>query len=438
MAAFFLSWLALGQNRIYPFRMSDTNLWSHTCAEDFRAPKLSDNLTADLIVVGGGFTGCSAALEAAGQGARVVLLEAQTIGHGGSGRNVGLVNAGLWLPPDDVMQRLGQAPGIRLNTALAAGPEMVFDLISEHQIDCEPVRNGTLHCAHSPAGLKDLEKRYAQQAERKAPVALLDAKDAFQATGSEQFFGALKDDRAGTIQPLAYAKGLARAASERGALIFENTPVQQVKQSDHWIVETASGSIKAPAMIVATNAYHTAAKGIVRAQMSPVHYFQLATKPLPDKLHDKILPNGEGCWDTGLVMTSFRKDQAGRFILGAMGLPDTLGLHKAWAHRALARLFPDLSSLDFEFFWSGRIGMSKDYLPKVLSLGNNGYSMFGFSGRGISPGTVFGQALAKAALSGNANVLPLQPITDYSDRWSALKGAWIETGARLTHALKHR
>jgi glycine/D-amino acid oxidase-like deaminating enzyme len=418
--------------------MSEKNLWSYSCAEDFQAPELAENLSADLVIVGGGFTGCAAAIEAAGQDARVVLLEAKTIGFGGSGRNVGLVNAGLWLPPDQVEQRLGQAQGQRLNAALAEGPETVFQLIERHGIACEPVRNGTLHCAHSDAGLADLGNRYNQQMARQAPVHLLDANTTAQATGSKSFFGALMDKRAGTIQPLAYVKGLARAAVDRGAAVFENSPVIAINSGDAWTVKTAKATVKASSIILATNAYHEEEREVGAAPTSTVNFFQLATRPLPEQVLETLLPNNEGCWDTGLVMTSFRKDQAGRFILGAMGLPDVLGIHKSWAQRAMARLFPVLTGQEFEFFWSGRIGMSKDYLPKIQKLGDNGFRVFGYSGRGIGPGTVFGQALAKTVLMQSETYLPTTPIQDYSNPFAAIKSHWVEFGARSIHFLGHR
>src|SRR6056297_2944921 len=151
------------------------SLWQDSAAERFTAPDLQGERSADLAIIGGGYTGLSAALSAAEQGAEVVLLEAAQVGHGGSGRNVGLVNAGLWLPPDAVGARLGEGPGEALNTTLAAAPDRVFDLIARHAIACEPQRAGTLHLAHAPSGLRDLRRRAEQAQARGAPVSLLDA-----------------------------------------------------------------------------------------------------------------------------------------------------------------------------------------------------------------------------------------------------------------------
>ncbi|OZB15990.1 MAG: oxidoreductase [Rhodobacterales bacterium 34-62-10] len=414
---------------------ADRNLWQDSAKEAFEADVFTGETSVDLCILGGGFTGCSAALTAAQSGASVLLLEAETVGHGGSGRNVGLVNAGLWLPPQAVCDALGQEQGTRLNTALAAAPQHVYDLIDAHDIACEPVRHGTLHCAHSPKGFKDLEMRFAQQKALGAPVTLLDAAAARLRTGSDKVHGALHDARAGTIQPLAYARGLARAAVQNGARIHEHSPVKTIaRQGAEWIISSPQGIVKARKILIATNAYHQPVKGADIPPTTPVHYFQLATEPLGHNIATQVLPGGEGCWDTGTVMTSFRKDQAGRVILGAMGNPDALGLHEGWARRALQRLFPQVGEVPFAHFWSGRIAMTADHVPKVMRLGDAGFAVFGYSGRGIGPGTVIGASAARALLSGDEAHLPMDAVDGYVEAFTGVKGQFYELAARLVHA----
>jgi glycine/D-amino acid oxidase-like deaminating enzyme len=415
------------------------NLWEASCAEEVPASSLTGDHAADLVVIGGGFTGCSAALEAAQAGARVIVLEAERVGHGGSGRNVGLVNAGLWLPPDQVEEKMGREAGQRLNAALAAGPAQVFDLIERHGIACEAVQAGTLHCAHAPGAAAELHERHRQQAARQAPVTLLDAPTARARLGSDRIHGALHDARAGTVQPMGYARGLARAAAGLGVQIVEGAPVTAIRRAGTgWQVEFRGGRVSAPALLMATNAYHQPTQGADLPPLTPVHFFQLATAPLSSNVAGSILPQGEGAWDTGLVMTSYRKDAAGRLILGAMGKPDAVGLHRAWARRALARLFPQAADASFDYFWSGRIGMSSDKIPKIQRLGPGALAVFGYSGRGIAPGTVLGRACARALLSGDESGLPLAPVTRHEESWTALRGLYFETGARLIHGLGAR
>ncbi len=413
------------------------SLWAESTAERVSAQRLRGDDTADLAIIGGGFTGCSAALEAAGQGADVALIEAQTIGYGGSGRNVGLVNAGLWLPPDDVCKILGPEAGEHLNRALAEAPGAVFDIINQYDIACEPKRQGTLHLAHAPSAMAQLESRYAQMEARGAPVTLLDEKEAQARTGTRQVHGALHDARAGTIQPLAYAQGLARAAQGQGARIYENTPALSAAQhGGQWVIRTASGKLRAKRLLVATNAYHEGIQNLTIPSTSRVNFFQLATEPLGDNIAKDILPGGEGCWDTGLIMSSLRRDNAGRIILGGMG--DDKGVQANWARRKLTKLFPELSAVEVTHAWAGRIAMTFDHLPRILNIGSNGLAVFGYSGRGIAPGTLFGASTARALLSGDHRGLPIAPVDYHRERLTGMKSAIFEAGARLRHMIEGR
>ena len=408
------------------------SLWADSTQEHCTWSRQEGAITVDVVVIGGGFTGVSAAYHLAESGASVALLEARTIGFGGSGRNVGLVNAGLWTQPDEVEGKLGQKAGAHLNETLAQGPALVFDLIEKNQIHCEASRHGTLHCAHSQAGLRDLEKRFEQQQKRRAPVSLLDAAETAERTGSDAFHGALFDRRAGTIQPLAYVQGLARAAAARGAQIFERSAAVAIQEDQHgWRVRTESGEIRASRLIQATNAYGTG--GASANPVIPAHFFQLATAPLPQALRQTILSGGEGCWDTALIMSSFRLDDAGRMVFGALGNLDSFGgaVHRGWAKRKLVKLFPQLEGIAFAQSWTGRIGMTSTYLPRVQRRGKTGLSFFGFSGRGISPGTLFGRAAADWALG--TDELPLALTDPQVEKNAAAKGLYYETGAALTH-----
>ena len=194
-------------------------------------------------------------------------------------------------------------------------------------------------------------------------------------------------------------------------------------------------SVTADMLIEATNAY-----GATRTRFAPLHFFQMSTDPLPDDVLRDILPGGEGCWDTALVMSSFRRDAAGRVIIGAIGSLDhpAAGLHRAWARRKLSALFPQLGDAPLHYAWSGAIANTADHLPKILRLGPRGYAAFGYSGRGIGTGTLFGRALARACLTGSEADLPLTPVDRHAERFCTLRGIWYETGALAAHALGSR
>jgi len=414
---------------------ADNILWQSLCTQHVPTTNLDGDISVDLVIVGGGFTGCSAALRAAELGLDTCLLEAEFIGHGGSGRNVGLVNAGLWTPPDEVEKKLGKGPGTILNDLLAKAPDLVFNLIEKHAIKCEPLRNGTLHCAHSPGGLRDLENRFKQQRRRKAPVALLDARQTEYRTGSSLYYGALYDARAGTIQPMAYCIGLALAAQRAGARLYTHSIAKEIsRQNDTWVVRTARGTVRARALLLATNGYHRQAAGVAAPHIVPAHYFQLATQPLTQTRLASILPGMEGCWDTATVMSSFRRDEAGRILIGAIGsLSHSASvIHQKWAVRKLAQLFPDLAGTPLEYAWHGRIAMTSDHLPRIVRLGPNALSIYGYSGRGIGPGTLFG-ACAASFLAGKGDVLPIEPVEKHMEPFSRTRMTYYEAGACLAH-----
>lgn len=419
-------------------KSGSSNLWRTTAAEAFDAPPLSSDTTVDLVIVGGGFTGASAALEAARSGAKVALLEAGTIGHGGSGRNVGLVNAGLWLPPKDVLGILGETDGKRLIKALSNGPDIVFGLIEREGIDCEPVRQGTMHLAHSAARLTNLKARFEQGALAGRSYELLEAAETANRTGTDRFAGALRDPGAGTIQPLAYCRGLARAAKTAGAHLHENSPVTAIAHDGKdWRITSGAHRVRARALLIATNAYQAHFGTPFAQKFIPVHYSQFATAPMPDSLRAKVLPNGEGCWDTALIMSSFRTDRAGRLILGGIGDAEGMGapIHAGWARRKLRQIYPELAHLPFEHHWSGRIAMTSDHVPKIVAPGPSALAVFGYSGRGICPGTVFGKVAARALLDGDDSVLPLPVLSGHDETLTGAKAAWYEFGATATHAL---
>jgi glycine/D-amino acid oxidase-like deaminating enzyme len=417
-------------------------LWEKTAPEAPPAPRLVVDVDCDAAIVGAGFTGLSAALHAAEGGASVVVLDGVEIGFGGSGRNVGLVNAGMWVMPDELPKALGDTYGQRLLALLGDAPRAVFELVDRLKIACEIEPVGTLHCAVNQRGLAELGERERQWRARGAPVRLLDQVEAAAKIGTNAYAGALLDERAGTIQPLAYARGLARAAIAAGARIFSSSPVLGCQaDGDRWILRTPQGTARAKWVLVATNAYTVAPWAELRAELTHLPYFNFATVPLDEATRRAILPGRHGCWDTRQVLSSFRFDQAGRLVFGSVGALRGTGLpiHRAWARRALGKLFPRLAGVEFEGEWYGMIGMTADHLPRFHRLARNVVSFSGYNGRGIAPGTVFGRCLADLALGaiGEAD-LPLPVTAPKTALLRHAAEAFYEVGAQAAHLVDAR
>ncbi len=417
-------------------------LWELTAPPAPETHVLLDSAKADVAVVGAGFTGLSTALHLAQGGVKVAVLEAADIGFGASGRNVGLVNAGMWVMPEDIPAALGVEHGERLLNLLGNAPAYVWELIEKFGIECEPVRNGTLHCAVGQRGFAELGERVRQWTARGAPVRLLDQNETAEKVGSTAYTGSLLDLRAGTIQPLAYVRGLARAAIAAGATIYTGSAVNGAQRgASNWTVRTAAGSLETQWIVVATDAYSNAPWPEIRREQVRLPYFNFATKPLSDNVRKSILPGRQGAWDTRQVLSSFRFDRAGRFIFGSVGALRGSGtaIHRAWAKRALHKIFPHIGEVEFDTEWYGMIGMTGNHLPRFHRLAPNVICFNGYNGRGIAPGTVFGRVLAEHILGRtNEAGLPL-PVTNPSDvSLRAIKETYYELGAQIAHLAEAR
>ena len=417
-------------------------LWEKTAPTAPPTAKLEVDVDCDVAIVGAGYTGLSAALHAAEGGATVAVLDGAEIGFGGSGRNVGLVNAGMWVMLDELPKTLGETYGQRLLKLLGDAPRAVFELVDRHKIACEIEPVGTLHCAVNQRGLAELAERERQWRARGAPVRLLDKAEAAAKIGTKAYAGALLDERAGTIQPLAYARGLADAAIAAGARVYSSSPVLGcLSDGDRWILRTPQGAARAKWVLVATNAYTVAPWAELRAELTHLPYFNFATAPLDAATRRAILPERQGCWDTRQIMSSFRFDQAGRLVFGSIGALRGAGLpiHRAWAHRALTKLFPRLAGVALESEWYGMIGMTADHLPRFHRLARQVVSFSGYNGRGIAPGTVLGHCLADLALGaiGEAD-LPLPVTEPKTAPLRRVAEAFYEVGAQLAHFVDAR
>lgn len=417
-------------------------LWEKTAAPAPATTKLQGHVHAGIVVIGAGFTGLSTALHLAEAGRDVVVLEAAQIGHGGSGRNVGLINAGMWVQPEELPNMLGAVHGKRLLHMLGDAPKLVMEIIDRYGIECELDRSGTLHCAVGPTGLAEITERARQWQKLGAPVELLNAAEAASRTGTDAYAGALLDRRAGTLQPMAYVRGLAHAAVNAGVKLFTDSAMLSCEAAGpNWKVTSAGGSVTAQWVVVATDVYGAGPWEKVRREQVILPYFNLATKPLSDNLRRTILPGGEGAWDTKDILSSFRMDQAGRLIFGSVGTLRGVGtgIHVAWAKRTLKRLFPQLGPVEFESLWYGNIGMTDNNLPRFHRYDRNIIGFSGFNGRGIAPGTVFGRTMARHILGElTEDDLPL-PVTELKEQsFLAVREAFFDTGARAAHFVGER
>ncbi len=419
----------------------NNSLWALSRKSDPISNVLQQEEKVDIAIIGGGFTGLSAALRLGEEGANVALVEAEFNGFGGSGRNVGLTNAGLWRNPDDIERDIGKKYGTRLHEFLSTAPDLVHQLIDQHKIECQSHRNGTLHLAHNVAGMKAIEDRAWQINARGGSVMMLDREQTFKLTAAENYLGALHDMRAGTIQPLEYCHGLSISAQKAGAKIYTNSPALNVKyKRGKWHIKTPKGFLIAGQVLMATNAYLINIFPKIRASYTPLHYCQMASNPLSEEQLKHFLPAKNGTWDTRMVMRSFRTDDSGRLIIGTIGniFKNDAPLLQSWANKIVKETFPNVGPVTWHYKWAGSLACSQNYIPNIHDLGQGLYSISGFSGRGIAPGTAFGRLMADYLLgkiSSKNLPLPLSPIKAVA--FNKIREAFFESGAQLSRLYDH-
>lgn len=389
------------------------SLWTATAKAADPVPALQGEYSADVVVIGAGFTGLSTALHLAEQGVAVCVLDAEQPGWGASGRNGGQVIPGLKYDPDELESRFGDHAQPVLDMAASAA-DVVFDLIDKYQIDCQPVRKGWIQTANSSALMATVEKRARQWERRGVSIEILDERAITARTGAQGFVGGWVDYRAGGVQPLNYVRGLLRAAQQLGAAVYGNSRATAIeKEGKRWRVRTAAGgSVVADHVVIGTNGYTDGLwPGLERTLLTANSYL-VATRPLSEEQGASILPGGEVSSDSRRLLVYFRRDDQGRLVLGGRGPRHEPRSESEWAHieRGLQRLFPHLKGVAYEYRWAGRIAMTADFLPHVHEPEAGIHILLGYNGRGVALATCLGMHLANRIASDGASAFPY-PVT---------------------------
>jgi glycine/D-amino acid oxidase-like deaminating enzyme len=411
-----------------PFPLSPS-LWAATAPPAPETPPLEADARADICVIGAGYAGLSTALHLAEQGVDVTVLEAHEPGWGGSGRNGGQVIPGLKYDPRELRSMLGEEAGDRLADFAGTTADAVFDLIAKHRMTVPHLRRGWIQGAHTPESVETVRRRAADWAERGAPVEFLDRTATEAHLGTDQYEASWLDRRGGAIQPLAYARGLARAALQAGARIYGRSPATRlVRRSGRWHVTAAHGrTVEAERVVLCTNGYTGDLVPGLRQTIIAPNSFQVATAPLSDNLRRSILPEGQVCSDTRKLLLYFRLDHEGRLIMGGRGPFREPTSAADWAHleRVVVKMFPRLAGVSFQHRWCGRVALTRDFLPHLHEPQPGLLVDIGCMGRGVGLQTAMGIRMAKFISTGRPDTLPVPVVPMKPLPFHALHRAYV-------------
>lgn len=379
------------------------SLWAAVTPQGPDLPELIGAQQADVIVIGAGFTGLSTALHLREAGVDVAVVEAAEPGWGASGRNNGQVIPTLSRPdPEDIIAKYGAA-GERFVAMLRDSASTLFEVVKKYNIEAEHEQSGWVQPVHSPGRIRIAERRVKQWSKFGAPVELLSREQVSEMTGSDAWYGGFWNRTGGHVNPLALARGLARAALGLGARIYARSPaISFERRNDTWIVKTARGEISGRALVMATNAYSGEfSKSLVpeiATEVMPVLSWQMSTNPLSDNVRKTIIPGRQAMSDTHGELYFARYDARNRLITGGavLGPGNKVERIKARVTERLQRLWPQIGDVTFDHVWNGYVGMTADFLPRIHKLGPNAYGWTGCNGRAVALTIPLGRELAKA------------------------------------------
>jgi glycine/D-amino acid oxidase-like deaminating enzyme len=395
--------------------------------------------TADVVVIGGGYTGLGAARRAAELGATTVLLEAEHLGWGASTRNAGMAHPGFNVAPRELVKRFGETQGRRMFAETLAAFEDLATLCTT-RIDADFVRSGHLELAFAPGHVEELEASVADLASVDVPAHFVPRERLREEIGTDAYFGALAIERSGGVHPGKLLAGMVTLAEEAGAELREGVAVTGIRpQADgRFVVETSAGAILARNVIAGTNGYTGGATPSLRRRVLSIGSYIIATDPLPDDVAAEVSPKGRMFFDTKHFLYYWRLTPDNRMLFGgrASMWPTTVDRTSEILYRAMVEVHPQLEGTRVAYAWGGRVGFTLDRLPHAGRADGVTYGM-GCCGTGVALFPWLGARLAEWAGGGEAPALaavrfPLVPAPYEGKAWfMPLAGEWWKLQDRL-------
>ena len=359
---------------------------------------------ADVVVLGGGLAGCSAALHLAKRGYRVALLEAHVVGYGASGRSGGQIIFGLAASQKALIAEVGRDDARHLFDLSVEALDLTQSLIREYAIDCD-YRANHVHVAVRPRHVQELDDwvRELHEDYGYRSVKLLDRGELQDHVRSERYLAGLIDTRSGHLHPLKFTQGVASAAEGAGAAIFENSQVLRYEDGPQVVVHTAHGTVRCAHLVLCGNAYIGAVAPSLARRILGVGTYIIATEPLGEERARSLLPSDAAIADINWILDYFRRSADHRLLFGGRVSYSALQpprLAESMRKRML-RIFPGLAGVKVAYSWGGYLDITLSRAPNFGRLAPNVFYMQGFSGHGMSLTGLAGKLVAEA-LAGTA------------------------------------
>lgn len=399
-------------NQYHPYRgvnsrvtMSDhVNSYYAATANPYHShPELAGEVTADVCVIGAGFTGISAALHLAEAGMDVVLLEAERVGWGASGRNGGQICSAFNQSMEEIEKLVGKEGAAAMWEVDCQSKDLIRDRVTRHNIDCD-LQWGYLHAASKASHMKGMQETIDEWARYGYDdTELLDKQSLKDRLDSDIYHGGMWEANAGHLHPLNYALGLAKAAEEAGVKFFEQSRVTSINTDKDISVRTARGLVTAKFLVAAGNAYLEDLIKPLYHRVMPVKSFILATEPLGDNVAKGLVPNNDAIVDSNNICNYFRLSGDGRMLFG--GRANYSGMEPkdlfSYMKPRMLKVFPQLKDVALDYCWGGTLAITADRLPHVGQIDGKIFFAHGFSGHGVAHSGMCGKLMAEA-IQGNA------------------------------------
>jgi glycine/D-amino acid oxidase-like deaminating enzyme len=399
--------------------MKEKNYWLETLTAPpaSSASELPDQ--AEVVVVGAGLCGLSAARTLAKRGVNVAVLEAETLGWGASSRNGGMVLTGMKLPAPTLIKRYGREVVRKMYAASLESIDCVEHIVREENIDCNFSRCGHLEVACKQSHFDGYEESAALvRREFNHDLRIIPKSELRREIGSPIYFGGMVDETSAGLNPARYVTGLAEAARRAGACLHDHTRVTSIQQETNngarkFRLQTSKGAISAREVILATGAYTSEATPALRKRIIPIGSYILATEVLPADLARELSPRNRMIYDSKHFLYYYRLTPDNRMLFGgrAAFFPETESTVRQSAEilrRGMIGVYPQLRDTKSEFVWGGTLDFTLDVMPHSGRL-DGMYFAAGFAGHGVAAATWFGAKLA-AQICGDPTALPFAGI----------------------------